>query len=167
MDRERNTTRVLAVLAILSSVIGLCIAVAFPEAIQSYADAYQQVHSLPYILNVCPFFLSFSVVTGAGLWAGRPWGWWLAIFYFLLRALGGLIGTLGSLTPVPSAFVLLIYGWRLFFGVAMVIYLYRENSREYFGVSHRASTSPLMFLFLVAVACSVVLCELFSLLSPL
>lgn len=149
MNQERNTVRFLAVLTVVSGMVGLLGGIVVIGSIGD--DSLVAGIPRPYLLISWIFTIGLGLATGVGMWLGRPWGWWLATYYFLWKALNGLTGVLGSLSSEPSMSVLRQYGWDVFFGTVLVIYLCRENSREYFGVGEQAKWKPLLILFAAAV----------------
>lgn len=82
--------------------------------------------------------------SGIGMWLGKWWGWWLAIFgfvYSVLRSVNVLVMVyrLGDLAEELSRGVEYYYSTRIgriMFGLFFLGYLFRGNVREYFNVTH-------------------------------
>ena len=101
-----------------------------------------------------------ALVSGIGMWLGRSWGWWLGAFYYvygIVRNLNGVISLSGFSDEfgAPSQGIETYYirfGARVVFYSLILVYLFRGNILEHFGLARYPRSRIAMTLALVAVA---------------
>ncbi|MNP55860.1 hypothetical protein D3C76_1505360 [compost metagenome] len=83
-----------------------------------------------------------GVGAAAGMWTGKKWGWWLALFYaaYALCRNGNAVITLYvSLRDLPGVADQLgsyyfKYGYRVLWNGFLLFYLCKEDPTRYFGI---------------------------------
>jgi hypothetical protein len=101
-----------------------------------------------------------GLASGAGLWLGRPWGWWLAAFsltYAVLRYANTLaaVPMLAAQLDMAQEEVrtaYLRYGARLVGQGLLLLYLFRPGVAAFFGVEGMAGRRRLGLLLVAAAA---------------
>lgn len=132
--------RILAALHILGGALTLPLLLTFGQGL---GQAVGIIGASPILVFVSLGFLGLlALASGIGMWTGKRWGWWLAVFYYVYGALGnantiltlpGILDQLG--TPAQGAgFYYARELGQAFLSILLILYLYRRNVRGYFGL---------------------------------
>jgi hypothetical protein len=121
---------------------------------------------LPLLIVGLAFLIVLSIGSGAGMWVGERWGWYLATFgyaYAIVRNLNAIWithGIFSSLTPADMAamphglgYYYFKFSARVVIAALILLYLFKINVREFFQVRDLPAWKVLAF---EAVACSVI-----------
>ena len=87
------------------------------------------------------FLGSLSMVSGIGMWIGKPWGRWLGIFYYgysILRNMNVIL-LIPAITNQVSAshgvgYYYIKFGGRIIISSLLILYFFKRNVKEYFGI---------------------------------
>lgn len=137
------------------------------DAIASFFSAYAALQggaqppaaggpSMTYLITGSIFLGVLALAAAAALWIGKPWGWWLATYYFVYTAVRSLIGVGSSVAAGQVGGGFIQYGLPLLIGLIVAGYLYAPGSLEYFGMSLRKRW-PSLLLFVAAAAATILL----------
>lgn len=100
------------------------------------------------------FIAVLSLATGVGLWKGTRWGWWVGAFYYayaIARNLSALIMTSDMADEFADerrgiAYYLVKHSVRIAIHFLILLYFFKGNVREYFGVSDVSKREALIKL---------------------
>lgn len=96
-----------------------------------------------------------GVAASVGLWFGKKWGWWLALFYFAY-AITRNINVLISISSIAELYDVtgsemgthyVKYGIRMAWNGALLYYLCSENSSQYFGTAETKKWKAVLLVF--------------------
>lgn len=89
------------------------------------------------------FLALLGLATGVGMFSGRPWGWWVAAFYYvyaIMRAGNGMLFTIGFWDQLAAEgdrgpdYHLRKFGVRMALHALILVYLFSRPVIDYFGL---------------------------------
>jgi hypothetical protein len=105
-----------------------------------------------------------GLAASVGMWLGKKWGWWLALFYFayaVSRNVNVMI-SIASLTEqwgIPSQGIGMTYakyGIRVLWNGSLLFYLCRESATTFFGTTETKKWKVLLIVFALCAAIFVI-----------
>ncbi|MFM9278937.1 hypothetical protein [Paenibacillus jiagnxiensis] len=102
------------------------------------------------------FLGGLGVAAGIGLWLGRQWGWWIALFYFAyavcrninaMISIPGLYEAYGSEGDVSMMASYIKYGFRTLWDVLLLYWLCRDTAAYHCGTQHVKKGKALLIVF--------------------
>jgi hypothetical protein len=105
-----------------------------------------------------------GVAAGIGMWFGKKWGWWLALFYFAYAVTrnANVLISISSFTEqwgAPRQGIGMIYakyGIRMLWNGFLLFYLCRENAAIYFRTTETKKWKALLLVFAFCVVLFVI-----------
>lgn len=98
-----------------------------------------------------------GVTAGVGMWLGKKWGWWVALFYFayavtrnvnVLITIPSLVEQFGSLQQDQWAYYVK-YGVRIIWNGSLIYYLCSENPSLYFRMTESKKWKAVLIVFAI------------------
>lgn len=160
-DRPMGVS-LLSALMIISSVVLLI----------SQVTAFKTLIEASSILGVSNVFFQgalgflglLGVVGGVGMWLGKKWGWWLAMFYFaysMTRNVNVIISIQGisdqfGMSGQDIGVYYLKYGIRALWNGILLFYMCRENATVFFNTMETKKWKALLIVFAICAAIFVI-----------
>jgi hypothetical protein len=149
------------ILALLMAISGLGLLILQLIAFSVLNEASSLVGVTNTFFQAAIGFLGFlGVAGGVGMWLGKKWGWWLALFYFAyaitrnvnaLLSISDISDQYGALEQSLTSYYIK-YGIRILWNVLLLYFMCRENVMSYFNTTETKKWKALLIVFVVCIA---------------
>ncbi|MGO4547259.1 hypothetical protein AB4Z29_20970 [Paenibacillus sp. 2TAB23] len=144
--------KIISILMILGGII-LLITQLYAFSIMSELSSLMGVSSL-FFQAVIGFLGLIGIAAGVGMWIGRIWGWWLAIFY-LSYSLTRNLNTLLSIPGITEQYGLsgnaaghyVKYGLKILWDVLLLRYMCRDTTTSFFKTTETNKLKTMVWVF--------------------
>lgn len=141
MEASYDRPAGVSLLAILVGIGGVILLGTQLIAFNKLNEASSLIGVSSYFFQAAICFLGLIGITAAvGMWLGKKWGWWLALFYFAY-AVSRDINVLFSISSISSQYSVpteqitmnyIKYGIRILWDCFLMFYLCRDTASTYF-----------------------------------
>ncbi|WP_051250371.1 hypothetical protein [Paenibacillus harenae] len=125
-------------------------------------SAFRVLSEISLLIGVSSLFFQVAVgflgllgvAGGVGMWLGKKWGWWLAIFYFaysltrnfnVLFSIPGITEQYAASGNAAGHYVK--YGLRVLWNILLLYYMCRENTTSFFKTTETNKLNALLTVF--------------------
>lgn len=150
-----------SILAILMAIsgVGLLIIQLLAFSVPNEASPLVGVTNT-FIQAAIGFLGLLGLAGGVGMWLGKKWGWWLAMFYFAyaitrnanaLLSINHISDQYGALEQNLTSYYIK-YGIRILWNVLLLYFMCRENVMSFFNTTETKKWKALLIVFVICLA---------------
>ncbi|MBP1961190.1 hypothetical protein [Paenibacillus aceris] len=151
-----------SLLAIWIAIAGVIVLIAQVSFFSKLSDVSSLIGVSSYFFQAAVTLLGvLSLATAVGMFLGKKWGWWLALFYFAyeitrnmnaMLSIPILVEQYGDISSQKITSYYLKSGVRSAFDGFLIFYLCRESVTSYFQTTETKKWKVLLILFGVCIA---------------
>ncbi|WP_187768128.1 hypothetical protein [Paenibacillus sp. PL91] len=150
-----------SILAILMAISGVGLLIIQLLAFSVLNEASPLVGVTNTFIQAAIGFLGLlGLAGGVGMWLGKKWGWWLAMFYFAYAitrnanawlSINHISDQYGALEQNLTSYYIK-YGIRILWNVLLLYFMCRENVMSFFNTTETKKWKALLIVFVICLA---------------
>lgn len=149
VEPKRTTTprptgiSILAILLIVGGIVAFGAQFLLFANLEALEESLRSVGIPPVLVVIGAMFLTIlSLASGVGMWMATKWGWWLASFYYVYSIFRNGSALLMVFTMADQLeggsrgpeYYVIKHGGRILIQFFLLLYFFRGNVLEYFGL---------------------------------